>query len=159
MFSIVCLTLAARMLTRIYTRRRLYLDDFFILLGFIILSGATYLALLMARSSFVGEAVVTGLIKYVPIKDILGLTDSISVMQAFLCMFWSAVFCVKFSFLALFRVLIRRLSRRVTIYYWVVVGVTIMTWMLLAFDVFIICPRTCKYIHFLINPNDYLIFS
>lgn len=157
MFSIACFTLVARILTRISTRRRLYLDDFFIILGFIILSGATYLVLHFARSSFVSEAVVTGLIQYVTIKDLLSLTDSISVMQAFLCMSWSAIFCVKFSFLALFKVLIRRLSRRLTIYYWVVVGVTIMTWMLLASDIFILCPRACKYIYFLIYPGHYLV--
>lgn len=157
MFSITCFTLTARILTRFSTRRRLYLDDFFIILGFIILSGSTYLILHFARTLFASEAVLTGLIQYVTIKDLLSLMDSTSVIQAFGCMVYSAIFCVKFSFLALFKALIRRLSRRLTIYYWVVVGVTIMTWMLVASGIFIICPRACKYIYFLIYPDDYLI--
>ena len=157
MFSIACFTLVARILTQISTRRRLYLDDFFIILGFIILSGSTYLVLHFARSNFVTEAVFTGLIQYVPINDLLTLKDSIPVMQTFVFLSWSAIFCVKFSFLALFKVLIRRLSRRLTIYYWVVVGVTVVTWIFLASDIFIYCPRACKYINFPIYPEDYLI--
>ena len=153
MFTIACFTLTARILMRIYTRRRLYLDDFFIILGFIFLSGSTYLVLHSARSIFMIESVSTGLIN----KDLLRLSDSISFEQAFKCLSWSAIFSGKFSFLALFKVLIRRLSRRLTIYYWVVVGVAIMTWILLTSGIFIVCPRPCKYINFPIRPDDFLI--
>lgn len=151
MFSITCFTFTARIITRLSTRRRLYFDDFFIILGFLILSGTTYLVLHSARSSFVREAIVTDLMDYVTMKDLLGLSNTIPVMQAFLFMAWTAIFCVKFSFLALFKVLIRRLSRRLTIYYWTIVVVTILTWALLASDIFVICPKICKYICTLIH--------
>lgn len=159
MFSIACFTLTARIITRLSTRRRLYLDDFLIILGSIILSGTTYLVLHSARSLFVSEAIETDLIDYVTITEFLGLPNSVSAVQALVCMSWSAIFCVKLSFLALFRILIRRLSRRLTIYYWVVVVVTILTWMLLAFDIFILCPQPCKHICILIHPNDYFILT
>ena len=96
MFSIACFTLTARIITRLSTRCRLYLDDFFIILGFIILSGTTYL-MHSTRNLFVSEAIVTDLIRYVTIKELLGLSNSISVLQAFFCMAWSTIFCVKFS--------------------------------------------------------------
>lgn len=153
MMCIACFTLVARILVRISTRRRLYLDDVFIVLGFIFLSGSTYLVLHFARSMFMIESVLTGLVQYVMIEDLLRLTNSLSSEQAFNCLSWSAVFCVKFSFLALFKVLIRRLSRRLTIYYWMVVGVTIMTWVFLASSIFILCPRPRKFINFPIYPD------
>lgn len=159
MFSIACFTLTARIITRLSTRRRLYLDDFFIILGFIILSGSTYLVLHSARNVFVSEAIETGLIHYVTITELLGLPNSVSDVQALFCLAWSAIFCVKLSFLAFFRVLIRRLSRRLNIYYWVVVVVAILTWMLLAFDFCIFCPQSCKYFCILIHPNDYFILT
>lgn len=146
MFSISCLTFTARIITRLSTRRRLYFDDFFIILGFIILSGTTYVLLHFARSSFVAEAVLTDLMGYLTVKDLLAQGKFIPAMQAFLFMVWTAIFCVKFSFLALFKVLIRRLSRRLTIYYWTIVFVTIFTWTFLASEIFVICPNVCKYI-------------
>lgn len=157
MFSISCLTFTARIITRLSTRRRLYFDDLFIILGFIILSGTTYVLLHFARSSFVAEAVRTDLMGYLTVKDLLALRNFVSTTQAFLFMVWTAIFCVKFSFLALFKVLIRRLSRRLTIYYWTIVLVTILTWVLLASDIFIICPNTCKYICILNHYSIYVI--
>ena len=122
--------------------------------GFIILSGTTYL-LRYARHLFVSEAMITDLIRYETVKELLGSSNSDSALQAFFCMAWSTIFCVKFSFLALFKVLIRRLSRRLTIYYWVVVVATFLTWVLLASNSF--CSHACKYICILNDSKDYFI--
>ena len=112
MFSISCLNCTARIITRLSTRRRLYFDYFFIILGFIILSGTTYAVLRFAKSSFVAEAIVMHVIDYLTVEDLLAQWNFVSATQAFIFMVWTAIFCVKFSFLALFKVLIRRLSRR-----------------------------------------------
>ena len=154
MFSIACFTITARIIIRITTRRRLFLDDFFIFFGFIILSGTTYL-FRYARDLFLSEALATDMIRYETFKELAGPLEAIPGLKAFFCMAWSTIFCVKLSFLALFKVLIRRLSIRLTIYYWVVVVATILTWMLLAFNSF--CPHACKHICIHIHPNDYFI--
>lgn len=67
------------------------------------------------------------------------MADVSKVVDAFVCLTWTATFAVKASFLALFRVLIRRISRRITIYYWVVVGCTGVTWAFMMAESFIFC--------------------
>lgn len=67
------------------------------------------------------------------------MADVSKVVDAFVCLTWTATFAVKASFLALFRMLIRRISRRITIYYWVVVGCTAVTWAFMMAESFIFC--------------------
>ena len=59
---------------------------------------------------------------------------------AFLAVTWSAIFAVKFSFLAFFKTLVRRLQC-ITIYWRWVVGITAIVYALSVCDVFIPCPR------------------
>lgn len=73
------------------------------------------------------------------LDDILDMADLSKIVDAIVCLTWSATFAVKASFLALFRVLIRRISRRITIYYWVVVGCTAVTWAFMMAESFIFC--------------------
>ncbi len=60
--------------------------------------------------------------------------------HSFLILAWTATFLVKFSFLAFFRQLIWNVAgmRR---YYWVVVGLTVLAWMFLITEPFILCSQ------------------
>lgn len=51
---------------------------------------------------------------------------------------WTTTFLVKFSFLAFFRQLIRNVDG-IQYYYWGVVALTLLTWMFLTSEAFILC--------------------
>lgn len=74
-------------------------------------------------------------------NDILELTLSTAVVNSFFCLAWATVVCVKFSFLAMFRLLVRRISRTIGIYYWVVVVFTVLSGMFLVSEAFIMCSH------------------
>lgn len=132
------------MAIRIKSRRGISLDDYFLLFGLTCLTGATVLLLKYTRLLYMTEAVrllQTG--ANIPViftlEDIVVMADVSKVVDAFVCLTWTATFAVKASFLALFRVLIRRISRRITIYYWIVVGCTAVTWAFMMAESFIFC--------------------
>lgn len=132
------------MAIRVKSRRGISLDDYFLLFGLTCLTGATVLLLKYTRLLYMTEAVrllQTG--ANIPViftlEDILIMADVSKVVDAFVCLTWTATFAVKASFLALFRVLIRRISKRITIYYWVVVGFTGVTWAFMMAESFIFC--------------------
>lgn len=150
-FATAVITIAARMSIRIKSRRAISLDDYFLLFGLTCLTGATALLLKYTRLIYMTEAVrllqqtgqKTGT-THIPaviftLEDILDMANISKVVDAVVCLTWSATFAVKASFLALFRVLIRRISRRITIYYWVVVGCTGVTWAFMMVESFIFC--------------------
>lgn len=135
---------------RIKSRRGISLDDYFLLFGLICLTGATVLLLKYTRLIYMTEAV--RLLQqagqngaaHIPaviftLEDILELENVSKVIDAFVCLTWTATCAVKASFLALFRVLIRRISRKITIYYWVMVGCTGVTWVFMMAESFIFC--------------------
>jgi hypothetical protein len=76
----------------------------------------------------------------VSLKDVISLAHSLAFIDSFLALAWTAIFFVKFSFLALFRVLIKHISKKISIYFWVMVGYCILTWMFLVSEAFIVCP-------------------
>ena len=76
----------------------------------------------------------------VPLNDVLSLANSLAFIHTFLSLAWTAIFFVKFSFLALFRVLLKHISRKLSIYFWVMVGYFVVTWMFLVTEAFIVCP-------------------
>lgn len=56
----------------------------------------------------------------------------------FLALAWTTTFLVKFSFLAFFRQLIRNVHN-IKYYYWGVVALTVLSWMFLTSEAFILC--------------------
>ncbi len=140
-FGVAVLTVAARVATRVHTHRRLGLDDFFLLFGLASLSGATVLVIKYTRTIFLTEALYEDRGKYVfSMQDVLDVTNAIAIVDALAGLTWTTTFFVKFSFLALFRLLIRRVSKRITIYYWIVVVFTALLWALMVCEPFIFCP-------------------
>lgn len=142
MLGVCYLAVAARVAIRIKTRRPLSLDDYFLLFGLACLSGAAGLAFRFTRVFFLSEILITDpSVHYVfTLQDILDLNDSISVYTSFIILSWTAIYAVKLSFLALFRPLISRLSKKITIYYWIIVGFTLLSWAYAVAELFIICP-------------------
>ena len=147
LFVVAVLVVAARIATRIRLRHRIYLDDYFLLFGLACLCGATGLVLNFARIFFIMEALDVDHSFVLTIED-LTVTNVPTLMDSFLFLSWTTVVSVKFSFLALFRLLIRRVSKKLTAYYWFVVVFTALTWAFLVNEAFIACSvfglNACK---------------
>lgn len=142
MLGVCYLAVAARIAIRIKLRRPLSLDDYLLLFGLACLSGAAGLAFRFTRIFFLIELLFTDhSIHYVfTIQDILDFNDGMTVYASFLTLSWTAIYAVNLSFLALFRHLISRLSKKITIYYWIVVGFTLLSWAYAMAEPFIFCP-------------------
>lgn len=139
-YGISVVTLIVRIITRLTSRHRIYIDDFLLLFAFVCLSAATGLVYSFGYKMWYNEASKLDPTVVVSFDEILSLMYSLPYIDAFLALAWTGTFCVKFSFLALFRLLIRRLSKSITIYYWIVVGFSVLTWMFLVSETFILCP-------------------
>lgn len=140
-FSLAVLSVIGRMIIRIYTRRRLDFDDCLLLFALLCLSACTGLVHVFCQKIFVVEALEVDP-TFIPPPDLY--QNVRSTLVSFACIIWTAVFAVKFSFLALFQLLIRRLPKAITIYYWTTVGITVATWMFFVGEPFIDCPYINK---------------
>lgn len=85
-------------------------------------------------------------------QDILDLMAAPPLIDSLSCLIWTATFFVKFSFLALFKGLIGRVSRRIDIYYWIVVVFTMLSWLSVLTHPFLFCkfgktPSKGIYVH------------
>lgn len=129
-----------RIFTRLSSRHRIYLDDVLLLFAFLCLSAATGMVYHFGYKLWYNEAYKLDPTAVISIPEILGLMFSLPYIDAFLALTWTCTFSVKFSFLALFRLLIRRLARSITVYYWLVVGFCFLTWLFLVTEAFILCP-------------------
>lgn len=142
MLGVYYLAVAARIAIRIKFRRRLSLDDYFLLFGLACLSGAAGLAFKLMRILFLTEVLETDHpVDYMfTVQDILDFKVAMAVVSSLLVLSWTATYAVKLSFLALFRHLISRLSKKITIYYWIIVGFTLLSWAYAVVEPFILCP-------------------
>lgn len=77
----------------------------------------------------------------VPLDRLDDLLGSLPYLHSFLSVIWTCIFSVKASFLALFRLMIRNVSKPPTIYYWTVVVYMILAWMFIVSESFILCPH------------------
>lgn len=141
LFGVAVLVVAARIVMRWRLRRRLYLDDFFLIFGLACLCGATGLILVSVRKIFLTEALLVDQSFLLPLEGALSVMNTApAIINYFLFLTWTVVISVKFSFLALFKLLIQRISWKVTFYYWFVVAFTVITWIYMVSEAFIICP-------------------
>lgn len=129
-----------RLALRVFTRRKLYLDDYVLIFGLACLAAATSLVYSFSPVIFLSNAVRLDPSVFPTLSETTKLIDSLKIIDSFLALIWTTTFAVKLSFLIFFKQLIERVSRKITIYYWVVVVFTILTWMFLVSEAFILCP-------------------
>ena len=133
------LAVTARTFIRIRTRR-FGLDDYFVLLSIITLNGATSVMLNYTRDLFLLEAVTRNPAYMFTIEDGKSFGSVVQIVLSFPPMTWTATFAVKLSFLVLFRQLIKRVSKRITICIWVVIFPTVLIWAFALTEGYIGCP-------------------
>lgn len=137
-FAVAVVAATARIFIRIQTRR-FGLDDCLVLFALISLSGATGVLLKYTRVIFLVEALSLNSAYIYTTEDdksfgpILAITNCINPLT------WTATFAIKLSFLVLFRQLIKHVSKRITIYLWVVILFTVLAWALASSEPFISC--------------------
>lgn len=140
------LAFTARMVHRLKSRGRLSLEDCVLMFGFACLSAVTGILYRFTRIVFLFEAAARDRPIYYTftIQDIILLKEASSIVligNAGMCFTWTAIYSVKFFFLALFRLLIRRVSTRIRIYFWVVVAVTMLFWVMQIGLIVVPCQR------------------
>ncbi len=144
LFGLSVISVFARIGIRIHTYRKLSVDDYFILAALLSLSAITALAYKTCDYLFLGRALErdSSLIFKISSDLFNGLLNvSVQYTQAFIALSWTAIFFVKFSFLAFFKRLIRQVEHIQT-YYWIVVAFTVVSWLFVVFQQFILCPYT-----------------
>lgn len=138
-FCLAVISVAGRMVTRIYTRRRLFLDDAFLVFGLACLCVATVLCYRMVRTLCLVEAIQRYPDIIIPIDQFEPLLNAMAMGVSILCLTWTTTFVVKFSFLILFWHLIQRTSRWLHRYYWTVAGTCVISWMFVICEPFMLC--------------------
>lgn len=128
------LAFTARMVHRLRTCGRLSLEDYVLIFGVSCLSAITAILFKFTRIVFLFEAAGARPIYYLfTIQDIIVLerfSTIVLIGNAGMFFIWTVIYSVKFFFLALFWLLIKRISKRITIYFWVVVAVTTLFWVM-----------------------------
>lgn len=139
-FGLAVLATFSRFITRIVSRRRVSLDDLFVLFALVCLCAGTGLMINSYKIVFVDEAAATNATVVIAPSQLSSLFASLTTIDALFCIVWTATFSIKASFLALFRQLIRRVARKLTIYYWCTVTLTFLAWGFFECEDFIVCP-------------------
>lgn len=137
----------SRTIIRIHGRQ-LSSDDLFLLVAVVCLGASAGLFFRFKNVLYLEEAIALDSTPFLNIVTRLDLPSDFieevlwlqKLTYAFLSVTWSAIFSVKFSFLALFKMLVRRLQCITTYWRWVV-GITAIVYGLSVCDVFIPCPR------------------
>ncbi|GME61254.1 integral membrane [Neofusicoccum parvum] len=132
-------------LIRFYIRgrhiRRMLLDDYLLVLGAACLVVSMSMLYWYSPQLFVVEALNTIPDKVIVTMDeVMPLLDGNKKIQTFLGTNWTAIYAVKFSFLAYFWALVRNISPRLKPYFWSVVVFTTLSWAFVVSEGFILCP-------------------
>ncbi|KAK0719096.1 hypothetical protein B0T21DRAFT_295653, partial [Apiosordaria backusii] len=141
-FGLSILSVIARVAIRLKTLRRLSLDDYLLFAAATALAVTTGLLFHSCDRIYLSAALqkdpaLAFLINSELLMDLLN--HATQQFHTFLILAWTATFFVKFSFLAFFRQLIWK--TRVQRYYWSVVGITIVSYLFVVAEPFILCSE------------------
>ncbi|KAL3478466.1 hypothetical protein BJX99DRAFT_245448 [Aspergillus californicus] len=130
LFGFAALVFFGRILIRLLTRKRLFLDDAFLILSFLCLCAGTVILILRNDR----EYLVFALLREDPRAYSVALVNMGQVYAeskwhlAYMTVLWTSVFAVKWCYLAFFRPLLQNMSRYLVWYYWATIGLSIASW-------------------------------
>ena len=133
----------ARVGYRIQVCLSLYLDDCIVLAGAMCLCAATRLVYRNCNNYFLGGTIQLDpflFLKVSPDRTNELLKSSNTYLHAFFALIWTTIFAVKLSFLAFFKKLTERVTK-IQNYYWIVVVITLISWIFLVVEPLILCPH------------------
>lgn len=140
-FGVAILAAVTRTAIRIHLKQRLQIDDGFLFLACVCLIATTILLYKMVTDIYFFQSLSSDPSAVAIPMDIVSRIDWFQKSDsAYLFVTWTAIFAVKFSFLAFFRRLIDRLGS-IIIYWKVVIGFTASAFAFCVCDGFIACPQ------------------
>ena len=134
---IIVLATTARLGVKLHNSRRLEIDDGFLILALCCSLAAWVFFWLMRDLIYLRMEMVLGM-KEIEIADIESMLVYYKWYNGSMVLTWTAVYSVKLSFMFFFRKLISSV-RFLEIYWWVIMGVLIPTWVFSGFFSFWIC--------------------
>ena len=129
-----------RLALRIFTRSKLFPDDYLVLFGLTCLGAATYLMYSFSLVIFLSNAIRLLPSDSPTLTLVTQLGRLLKNTYLFLALVWTTTFTVKLSFLVFFKKIIERLPKQIIIYCWIIVVFTVLSWMFIVCEPFILCP-------------------
>ncbi|KAF7512478.1 hypothetical protein GJ744_001413 [Endocarpon pusillum] len=147
LFGLAVLCLLLRILIRLVLRRRLFLDDSFLIFGFVCLTGGTVVLYERLYMIYLEFSVLAG----DPTASILAFQQTDELFEqskwnvAYLLFLWTSIFAVKWCYFAFFHPLLRGTWKWIIYYYWFAVIFSIISWLFLVVgEKLITCPYVGK---------------
>ncbi|KAF2475929.1 uncharacterized protein BDR25DRAFT_253574 [Lindgomyces ingoldianus] len=147
LFGLAALTCTGRIFIRLFSRRRLYLDDAFLIFALTSLVGGT--AILYKRIHMI--YLEFSVLRQDPVASLLAFEQMDELFQqskwqlAYLPFLWTAIFAVKWCYFAFFYPLLRAMARSIVYYYWLAIAFSVVSWLFLVIgEQLITCPHVGK---------------
>ena len=142
MFALASIAFIGRIIIRVWTRKRILLDDGFLIVSFASLIASTAIFYERARIiylvfSFMSNDPVIALIASQEIDDA---SAQANWSFAYITFLWTTIFMVKLCYFAFFHTLLLSMPRLWIRYYWTAIVVTTISWLYLIVQQLITCP-------------------
>jgi hypothetical protein len=154
LFALSIIAAIVRTTIRTRSQGRFLLDDYLLLFGYVTLTAGTTLLYIILDDVYWYMGLILNpnspsTFQAFAAPDFFDLVKSFQQLTfAFVALTWTTIFAVKLSFLLFFRQMVNRL-RNVIIYWWIVVGVTLVSYCYCVAGIFIACPHfgleACKW--------------
>jgi hypothetical protein len=139
-FGIAAITVIVRLILRTFSRHKLYFDDYLVIFGLLCLGAATGIIYAFSHIVFLLNAIRFDSRILPTNSEKAQFINSSKFMYSYVALVWTATYAVKFSFLVFFKQIIEKVSKRITIYYWTIVALCVLSWMFSLSSPFIACP-------------------
>ncbi|KAF7502321.1 hypothetical protein GJ744_006131 [Endocarpon pusillum] len=143
LFGLAVLCLLLRILIRLVIRRRLFLDDSFLIFSFVCLTGSTVILYKRIYMIYLEFSMMAG----DPTASILAFQQKDELLKqskwslAYFLFLWTSIFAVKWCYFAFFYPLLRAMWKWIIYYYWFAIIFSISSWMFLVLgERLIACP-------------------
>jgi hypothetical protein len=145
LFGLATLNFFDQITIRLASRRHLFLDDGFLTLAFVCLIGGTAILYKRIYMIYLEFSVLRGdqIAALLAFQQMDNLFKQSKWQLAYLLFLWTAIFAVKWYYLAFFYPLLRSMSKKLMYYYWFSVVFSIISWLFLVVGEQLI---TCLYV-------------
>ncbi|RAH69472.1 uncharacterized protein BO66DRAFT_471976 [Aspergillus aculeatinus CBS 121060] len=143
LLGLAFLSFSGRIFIRLFTRRRLYLDDGFLILAFICLCVVTAMLYLRVQIVYILFGVLSGdsAAYALAIKHYDKLLEQSKWQLGYITLLWTVVFSVKWCYFAFFYPLLRNVSRKLIWYYRFAIVFSVASWIAIVVgEELIACP-------------------
>ncbi|KAK8061818.1 hypothetical protein PG994_008184 [Apiospora phragmitis] len=142
LFALASLAFFGRITIRLWSRRRIYLDDGLLIVGYVSLILVTAIFYKRARIIYLVFSLMRGdqVVSLIAIQEIQDVYNQMYWSFCYITFMWTTIYMVKLCYFAFFRTLLSRMPRPLIRYYWVCVVFTIIAWLFCVLQQLINCP-------------------